>query len=196
MRRETLTSDAIFVLHDFLTPEECAAFIRVSEQSGYDDAPITTAAGFLMRKDIRNNDRLMVDDPELAQKLFERAKPGLVEKWFQWHLLGFNERWRYYRYKPGQRFAPHTDGSYFRPNGDVSQFTFMIYLNDDFEGGQTAFELPLAKSRLMVQPERGKALVFYHRQVHEGCPVESGCKYVLRTDIMYTTTTEKAPPRS
>jgi prolyl 4-hydroxylase len=29
------------------------------------------------------------------------------------------------------------------------------------------------------------ALVFDHQQVHEGAAVESGRKYVLRTDVMY-----------
>ena len=38
---------------------------------------------------------------------------------------------------------------------------------------------------LLVTPERGKALVFYHRQLHEGMPVVRGRKYVLRTEVMY-----------
>jgi len=29
------------------------------------------------------------------------------------------------------------------------------------------------------------ALVFIHRQLHEGAPVIQGRKYVLRTDVMY-----------
>ena len=41
-----------------------------------------------------------------------------------------------------------------------------------------------------MTPERGKALVFYHRQLHEGMPVVRGRKYVLRTDVMY-----RPPPR-
>ena len=36
-----------------------------------------------------------------------------------------------------------------------------------------------------MRPEWGKALVFYHRQLHEGLPVVRGRKYVLRTDVMY-----------
>jgi hypothetical protein len=59
----------------------------------------------------------------------------------------------------------------------------MVYLNDGFEGGATAFHI--SRPRLLVTPERGMALVFYHRQVHEGMPVARGCKSVLRTDVMY-----------
>jgi hypothetical protein len=29
------------------------------------------------------------------------------------------------------------------------------------------------------------ALLFQHEVLHEGCAVESGVKYVLRTDVMY-----------
>ncbi len=38
---------------------------------------------------------------------------------------------------------------------------------------------------LRVQPQRGKALIFAHRQLHEGAAVVRGRKYVLRSDVMY-----------
>ena len=59
----------------------------------------------------------------------------------------------------------------------------MIYLNEGFEGGETVFQRFLG-----VKPACGKALVFFHRQLHEGAPVVSGRKYVLRTDVMYRPT--------
>jgi predicted 2-oxoglutarate/Fe(II)-dependent dioxygenase YbiX len=107
----------------------------------------------------------------------------LVEEWFGWRAVGLNERFRFYRYDPGQRFAPHTDGCFRRDNGEQSQFTFLVYLNDGFEGGATAFHE--GRASLLVTPERGQALVFDHRQVHEGRPVVRGRKSVLRTDVMY-----------
>ena len=64
--------------------------------------------------------------------------------------------------------------------------TFMVYLNDDFTGGETKFYLDTGAPRLSVRPERGAALVFVHRQLHEGAPVVEGRKYVLRTDVMYS----------
>jgi hypothetical protein len=50
-------------------------------------------------------------------------------------VVGLNERFRFYRYDPGQHFAPHMDGCYQRANGEESQFTFLVYLNDGFVGG-------------------------------------------------------------
>lgn len=64
---------------------------------------------------------------------------------------------------------------------ECSERTFMIYLNDDFTGGQTAFY----EFDVDVAPRLGMALVFQHRLLHEGCTVRSGVKYVLRSDVMY-----------
>jgi predicted 2-oxoglutarate/Fe(II)-dependent dioxygenase YbiX len=184
MDRVQLDDDRTFVIPCFLSPEECDRFIARSESTGYEDAPITTSAGFVMRKDIRNNERVMVDDPALAAELFARAEPLLVREWSGWTLTGLNERWRYYRYDPGQAFAPHLDGYFERDNGERSHFTFMVYLNDGFEGGETIFHRHY-QGPLSVRPVRGLALVFFHRQLHEGAPVIRGRKYVLRTDVMY-----------
>jgi prolyl 4-hydroxylase len=183
MKRENLDGDRVFLIHDFLSAEECTAHIAATEALGYRDAPITTSFGFQMRKDIRNNERVMFDDVDLADRLYERVRPLLPPTLGRSVLCGLNERFRFYRYTPGQRFAPHYDGCFTRDNGEESLLTFMVYLNDDFEGGTTNFleESP----RLMVKPERGMALLFNHWQLHEGAAVVSGQKYVLRTDVMY-----------
>jgi predicted 2-oxoglutarate/Fe(II)-dependent dioxygenase YbiX len=183
MEKEQLSGDNLFIIRHFLTPEECAAFIAQSEGLGYSEAPITTAFGFQMRKDVRDNARVILDDFDLAARLGERARPFLPAVWKGWELVGFNERFRFYRYDPGQRFAPHRDGSFWRDNGEESQLTFMIYLNDSFQGGTTNFYETKPQERVI--PEAGMALVFAHRQLHEGAPVEQGRKYVLRTDVMY-----------
>jgi predicted 2-oxoglutarate/Fe(II)-dependent dioxygenase YbiX len=183
MLKETIDGDNIFLIRDFLTLDECLQFIAVSEQAGYSDAPITTTGGFVMVKEVRNNDRVMIDDVPLAAKLFDRAKPFLPSPFMIGDVVGLNERFRYYRYDIGQRFARHYDGCFERDNGERSQFTFMVYLNDDFTGGETKFYH--GERRLIVTPKRGSALVFYHLQLHEGAPIEKGRKYVLRTDVMY-----------
>lgn len=62
----------------------------------------------------------------------------------------------------------------------------MVYLNSDFTGGETKFyDEDGSRLRVAVRPERGMALGFVHLQLHEGAPVVSGRKYVLRTDVMY-----------
>ncbi len=58
----------------------------------------------------------------------------------KWTPAGLNERLRLYRYDVGQKFDWHRDGCFERDNGERSQFTFMIYLNDDFEALRAAPE--------------------------------------------------------
>ena len=48
---------------------------------------------------------------------------------------------------------------------------------EDFTGGETKFYVDNGMLRLEVKPERGMALVFVHRQLHEGAPVVQGRKY-------------------
>jgi prolyl 4-hydroxylase len=174
------------VIHDLLSPEECALYINASEQEGYEDAPITMGNSAIIIKDFRDNLRVMVDDPMLAASLFARARPYLPSSVDGCSVVGLNERLRYYRYDIGQIFAPHFDGSFRRNDREESLLTFMIYLNDDYSGGTTDFFAPDDSLLLRVQPRQGMALVFRHELLHGGMAVESGRKYVLRTDVMYT----------
>jgi len=220
-----------FVIHDLLDETECAELIGLSEAMGYtEDAPVN------LGRSIRRNDNCVwVAHQKLNTQIFERAKPFLPMKVGQGRLAGLNMRWRLYRYNAGDVFKPHTDGAWpgsgvkmiKASSGDklvptlvrdlfgdqMSQLTFVIYLNDDFTGGETAFYLPVPRERLdeMMQadatsagssrgreftlhkvPARcGSVLCFYHgfhpeSPMHEGCLVSEGTKYIIRTDVLYT----------
>jgi hypothetical protein len=74
----------------------------------------------------------------------------------------------------------------------------MVYLNDQVVDGETNFfwdteSALLRRPFCSVKPKTGMALVFVHRLWHEGAVVQSGQKYVLRTDVMYGRP-PKAPP--
>jgi prolyl 4-hydroxylase len=190
MHKESLDGDRIFVIRGFLTAEECVSFVARSEQAGYEDATITTAAGFVMAKEIRDNARLIVDDKALAAEWWQRSRPFLPPSIEEWRAAGFNERFRFYRYDSGQKFAPHYDGDFRRGDNERSKLTFMVYLNADFSGGETKFYGEDRAPHVTVKPECGMALGFVHLQLHEGAPVVHGRKYVLRTDVMYTLGTQ------
>lgn len=190
MHKVQLLADDIFIIHNFLNSEECLERIAIAEEIGFGLAPINTSFGAVVRTDVRNNDRVMIDDQQLAGKLFERLTPFLPTKVGYWYPCGLNERFRYYRYTVGQRFDWHIDGSFSRDNGEMSKLTFMIYLNDECTGGHTSFNLRREgvlradDQVLSVQPTQGMALVFRHQFLHTGEMVTSGTKYVLRSDVM------------
>jgi hypothetical protein len=173
-------SDDIFTVEGFCTAAECDDYIRLSESLGFGDAPINGLGGPVIAKDVRNNSRVMLDDPGLAQAIWERVRQFVPDTLKGYRARGVNERFRFYRYDLGQTFRWHRDGSFRRPDGEKSRLTLMVYLNDDFEGGETRFE------DTMIRPVKGMALVFVHHLLHEGAEVIRGRKYVLRTDVMYS----------
>ena len=172
-------AEGVYVVPDLLTPEECREFIVLTEAQGYAAAPITTVSGFAMRPDIRNNTRVIVDDVERAEILWQRSRDEIPSFFRGRQAIGLNERFRFYRYDPGERFAPHRDGAYRRDNGEMSLLTFLVYLNAGFAGGETVVE------GLSITPKLGMSLIFEHQLLHEGAAVTSGRKYVLRSDVMY-----------
>lgn len=169
----------VFTVADVLAADECEALIARIDALGPTAAPISTAAGFVMREDVRNNTRVIFDDLALARTLFERIAPDLPAQLCGMHPVGANERFRCYRYERQQQFATHRDGSFVRSDDEMSLLTFMVYLNDGFAGGETKFH------DATVVPRRGLALLFQHFLLHEGSAVTSGVKYVLRSDVMY-----------
>ncbi|MBV8251785.1 MAG: 2OG-Fe(II) oxygenase [Chitinophaga sp.] len=174
-------SPEIFTISNFFTKEECQHLIDRSEALGYEEAKVDVGGGKQqMIKGIRNNERVMFTDDTYVEWLWERVAPFAPEGKQNRVACGLNELLRFYRYTPGQRFKMHMDGSYIRNPSEASQYTFLIYLNDGYEGGETVFH-----SGEVVQPEAGSALIFYHPLRHEGSLLHSGMKYVLRTDIMY-----------
>ena len=103
--------------------------------------------------------------------------------------IAFNERLRFLRYKSGEFFAPHYDGAYYqRETGEISKITFLLYLNDEFKGGQTKLLHPFDCENTWHAPkiEAGMVLMFEHETFHEGCPLDAGTKYIVRTDVMYS----------
>lgn len=168
----------VFTVTNLLSPEECAGFIRLAEAHGFEQAPIGGTS--VVNLEVRNNGRILHDDPALAASLWERLAPWMPPRWGAHHAAGLNERFRYYRYTEGEYFNWHGDGSFVRSEAERSLFTALIYLNDDFEGGTTDFW-----GARSIAPRRGMALVFEHRRLHRGAAVTRGRKYVLRTDVMY-----------
>jgi len=186
MTPNILVADRIITIEGFFWLEKCASYIAESEDNGYDAASITTRHGQVMNTEVRNNHRVIFDSPQLADQLWPRPRSFVPSPLWNREAIGLNQRFRFYRYDAGQTFKPHYDGSFRRDNGEKSQVTFMIYLNEEFNGGETKFDLRYPHGAMSVRPQTGMALLFVHNLRHEGAPVATGRKYVLRTDVMYS----------
>ena len=175
------------VLPELLSKGECREFIERAESQGY------LAMDGDYPPSYRNNDRIVLDDQELASRLFQRFRHELPERLSingeSWNLVGLNSRFRGCRYQDGQQFVRHRDGAFGDSHGSRSFLTLMLYLNDhsEFQGGHTRFYNDRWDDQVVrsVPPETGTGIVFDHALWHDGQPVTNGVKYVLRTDVMY-----------
>lgn len=189
MKITTHIENRIISVKNFVSAEWCQKLIERSEDLGFDVAKLTTTHGQVENLNIRNNRRLFFKDQDLAVDLFKKIEPALITPFGGRKAIELNEMFRVYRYEDGQQFDWHQDGFYQSPENLRSRFTFMVYLNDGFNGGGTTFadwsQRPEFED-FTIRPETGMALLFFHPMPHRGDPVLSGRKYVLRTDVMYT----------
>lgn len=204
---------AAFVLENVLTPFECQRLVQAASLLGYrPDHPTA-----LSQPTGIDSCEWLVDD-SVHDLIYQRVKELLPSQTSNAQLCGINRRWRFFRYGQGGVYRPHIDGSW--PAGFLSKdgksyerdekgatrsyWTFLIYLNDDFEGGETKFYFPASgdncgeiksgkESTSLVArgvvPRRGSVLVFPQGNtaslLHEGSAVTMGTKYVIRTDVVY-----------
>ena len=87
------------------------------------------------------------------------------------------------RYSPGQQYREHSDALPGVTPSEQRVLTFLVYLNEDYEGGETAFP----KIGLKVGGRRGDGLLFRNATpdgepdplaLHAGLPVVSGVKHL------------------
>lgn len=213
VERQNITSvPGAFQLHNVLSKAECQALIETSEALGY-----TEDAAVSLPRAIRHNHNLTwVADDSTTDLIWQRCAHLFTDE--QQHFmgkkpLGINGRFRFYRYQQGDFFSIHTDGSW--PDsriidGEVianaredrwSMYTFLILLNDEYEGGHTQFlvnrenpELP-ARGRatantVNVRTPAGSVLCFPHGThplhcLHGSENIISGSKYIIRTDVLF-----------
>ena len=191
------------VIPGFLSAEECRQHIAASEARGF------ASAGSDYPPSYRNNERQVLDDPQLAQQMLQRlvqhAPATLQHAGEAWALHSVNERLRLCRYRAGQQFNIHQDGVHHRAPGLQSRLTFMVYLTDGdaFEGGDTLFysagpagDASGAPAQVIgrVRPRAGSLILFDHGLWHAGAVVTRGVKHILRSDVLYLRQASAATP--
>ncbi|XP_048127358.1 uncharacterized protein LOC115732384 isoform X3 [Rhodamnia argentea] len=157
----------------------------------------------------RDNDRISVTDPLLANAIWESGLNKLFSdiKIRGRVAVGLNPNLRFYRYNVGQRFGRHIDESVDLGEGKRTHYTLLIYLsggskskakNDSSNhsnspsellvGGETVFYNSRNGIVAEVAPAEGMALLHIHGDkcmLHEARNVTKGVKYVFRSDIAF-----------
>ena len=154
----------IYVEENFISPSECQELIEFSK-SNKEELPYGDES--------RGGDTFLTT---LDGIYFEKEKNNVVEKVTNL-CKTFDDRViidyaGVVRWPVGTFMKPHIDPH--RPDQEPDLFAAVLYLNDDFSGGYTAFE------EYEIKPEVGKLLVFSNTlYLHHVTKVESAERFVL-----------------
>jgi len=173
-----------FILQNVLSPETCRLIIGAGETVGFTPDQAVSGSATELVSVLAHNFYWMADEA-FNTALFERVRPFLPPTVAGRPLRTLNRRYRCYRYVPGSVYRPHVDGAW-PPSGidpatgayvydatagqatrEYSRFTFLVYLNDEFEGGETTYFVPSVDPRTAASPESDSAA----KETLDGAPV-------------------------
>jgi len=225
MLKTQLYKDEIYTLDGVLNEAECGQIIDRVNSKGWNFSSRSGGGhGRTGKEDPRTNKFCVFHDPGLSSKLWKAIKSSLPNdltflgqnvyfnsntKGAEWLPSFVYDKIRVYKYDVGDSFPEHIDykvkRTVFRHGREFIQQSFMtllVYLNDDFEGGETGYwpdhngihcrflraeEKQGSKKdhQVVVTPKTGMALVQNQNILHEGFPPTKGVKFILRTDIIH-----------
>lgn len=177
----------ILEFDDFLTPGECDSLIQTAKEKGLFTSTINNDKGQqIVDFDIRKSNQtwLKDDDSCVVKKVSERLQQYVPLP------LEHQEDMQVVKYDATDFYRRHYDTPY--QSEAIKHFnrfcgprvaTFLIYLNDDFQGGETDFIL----AGKTVVPKKGKAILFYNldinltlipESIHVGKEILQGEKWI------------------
>lgn len=176
---ERLTADGLVsCAPGLLSPEECNYLIGSAQDIMSPALVVDPRTGREIVNPVRTSETGVISP--VREDLVIRAINLRIAKITQTHVDS-GEALTLLRYKTGQEFKLHYDILH-QPKNQREK-TVIIYLNDDFSGGETFFP----DYRLTVTPKQGNALIFSNVMPdnsqnklsrHAGLPVTKGSKWV------------------
>ncbi|MDT8761118.1 2OG-Fe(II) oxygenase [Sphingomonas psychrotolerans] len=160
------------------TPEECVHIASLAAPSLQPATVFDPASGKMIAHPIRSSDNAVIGPMQetLVVQAINRRIAAATDT-----QVAQGEPLTVLRYNPGQQYRPHLDTLSNERNQRIR--TAILYLNDGYAGGETAFPL----LGLEVPPGVGDLLVFDNVDAegapdpnsrHAGLPVTSGTKWI------------------
>lgn len=172
------TDPLIFNVAGALQDEECAYVRALAEPDVRPSFVINPATGEQMPHPVRTSHGMSFGpaDEDLVINNINRRLAVLTKT-----EATSGEPLHILRYEPGQEYKPHVD--HLPAVANQRLWTVLVYLNDEYEGGETEFP----QVNVRYRGRRGDALVFRNvspdgmpdpRTQHAGLPVTSGIKWL------------------
>ena len=165
----------------FLDVEMCRRVRQAMDEGEVEPAEILPVAGAAaQREDVRHAASVEVNDAVLAEveAALEHSRDALA-RFFDLELSS-REGPGFLRYSPGGFYKPHRDratsGAW--PDAERSLLTIVLFLNDNFGGGELRL-LPDDAQPVVIRPRTGTLVAFDAATLHEVVPVIGGCRYSI-----------------
>ena len=209
MEDVNVSSKSLYILKNVLTKNECDQLIENSN-------PHYQSLDQEFLKSERQNNRVISLNSDFATIIYNRIRnfvfddpkiKSVIPCGFGtdgiWEPYKINDCFRFNQYiGPSIGFTAHRDATYIENEDIRSILTILIYLNEDFDHGETIFLKSHNKrqkgqivseelangyhERFKYKPVTGSALIFNHNMIHLGNKIfENDTKYVIRTDIVF-----------
>ncbi len=160
-------SNKVLFTKNFLTYSECDKLIKLLNYKSFNRAHQFHYG--------RNNNEFFSSDPIIKKIIVDKInKFKLSRKSIKY----FSPIFEFYHYGPGNFISSHKDSPTKINFFIKSNYTAIIYLNDDFVGGETYF----TELKLKIKPEKGGLLLFKHNIIHEASKVFLGNKLIYRSN--------------
>ena len=171
---DTPLSERIVQIPQAISPAVCAGYIQLGDQVGWTPTDIER----LNPAYSRSQAYVPIDLAALYAAILPAAPTQLDEKDIA-SLAA--DRTALMRYSEGEFMGLHTDVPFVDEQGAAALLSLILYLNDDYEGGQTAFP----GLSFEAQPAVGKILLFPPNISHLSKPIVRGSKYIIRSEVLY-----------
>ena len=197
----------VFTIPNFLSKQECNQLLEQAKTEGLKPSTLQSGTRARQQRDkssrSSSNTWLPRYTSEVVETIYRRAAhllqidESLLQKKandiLHAHEHSLAESLQVVRYKESEEYTAHHDFVYpptFHRHQPTRFATVLLYLNDDFEGGESVFPRA-ANARfhegITIKPRRGTAVLFYNMlpdgnmddlSQHSSQPIERGEKWL------------------
>lgn len=179
---------SIHIINNFVSPAECKRFLRFAEKQKRNCLSVVNETKNQEKRTYKRDSGRVTQQVQLAKRQkqanewFTQACRQELSKltnsrpeWIESpHLLRYGPKGKYVTHSDAEHYDQHSKQFYRFIDRD---FSMLIYLNDDYEGG----ELNFPWLNYTYRPVAGDLVFFPSNHIfsHESLPIKRGNKYAL-----------------
>jgi len=185
LNKGNFNKDKIYEFPNFLSNEECDHIINKAKTLLKKSTVIGENGKFINDKFRTSSNTFLKDTDPIIRNISDKVSSKIMIDKSHFEDL------QVVHYQGGEEYKPHWDACVgegrcdeFLKRGGDRYATFILYLNDDLEDGETEFP----KRNIKVKPEKGKAVLFFNLEddnithkdnsLHAGLPPTKGEKWM------------------